>query len=236
MKKALVLLTVFIMLVCSLGMVGCKDSVKVDSFNSYVVSVYEEVYKQDDYGKVTFQGLKLKKSFQVPKTQMFELDIELYEKEEEIYFGKYYYEIEGEYDRERTYGEHLDVTNQKLTIFPQSDLIITMRKRELKNINLYYKGMGIENFMSKYDMVDEYYDYFLNTYEEKFYIPNVYVKEVLKDVKRSVIVELYNTPEFYGEPIYETEFEYVDNTLITTGIELHLLKSTDIYFRVIAKV
>ncbi len=231
MKKVLVIFMLFATLVCSIGLTGCKNDVKVDSFNSYVVTIYEEVYKQDDYGKVEFQGLKLKKSFQVPKTQMFELDIEFYKKNDELCLGKYYYDIDGTFDMDKTYASELDENSKKVTIFPKSDLIITMRKREIKTVNVYYDGQVICNYYYDLEKTLDYYDTFQNTYEEYLTIPSARVADILSHVGRTVKVEVYNTPEFYGEPIYQTEFVF-SQTLRVTDINLHILKSTDLYLRV----
>ena len=232
MKKIFLSLTLIALIICSLSLAGCRNSVKVDSFNSHVVTIYEEVYTQDENGKITFEGLKLKKSFQVPKTQMFELDVHFYEKNEQLFYGTYYYDIDGEYDKDLIYDEYFDVNTKKVTIFPLSDLTITMRKREQKDVKVYYNGYLLTNFFYNSLVVEQYNQQFYSTYEESFYLYTECFDSLLRDVRRSVVVELYTTPEFYGEPFCSTEFKYENEQLIKQIIEFKLIETTDVYLRI----
>ena len=93
MKKVVVSIIAVIMLLCSFSLVGC--GIEATDENSYIVSVYKEMYSQKDNGEVVFEGYKLKESTRVIATQMCELDYE------EIEIS---YEIDGELEIESTIG------------------------------------------------------------------------------------------------------------------------------------
>ena len=74
MKKQMVKILALIMAVIAFtSMAACNSGVAATPENSYVISVYKEIKTQDEYGVVETTDYELWKSFNVIKTQMYDL-------------------------------------------------------------------------------------------------------------------------------------------------------------------
>ena len=226
MKKFVVFLTIIAMLVSSLMFVGCANQVNLDSENSYVISIYKEELKQKENGEVVSKGLKLVKSFQVAKSQLFDLEYETYEKDGEEYEGKIsYYGLDYDY---------ISKESKKIYILPSDDTTIIKRVRELKDIKIMYNGQEISSYLEVDDR-DVYNEYFKQTYEESFIISTNYVNQILSNIDRDVTIEFYTNPDFTGEPFLEQEFTYSSyyDALSVSSLRFALIKSTTVYVKVV---
>ncbi len=222
MKKKLVLITIVTMLICSFFLVAC-GGVKATDENSYVISIYNECYRQETNGKVVYEGVKLKESFQVIRGQMFEiLDYGVEDKND---YHKYsYLSLPSDYQI---------IENNKLQIFPSSHDTIFVRERNLKNISLFLDGVEIYSKLTN-EYKEDYNKYFKNVYTESFYISSSYVNNVLKNVKESVTLELYTNSAFLGEPFAKSTFTFRYNSGVFSGsLSFNLIKTTNVYIKVV---
>ncbi len=216
MKKFAILLMSILMIVCSVAITGC--GIQPNSENSYIISIYEKKYTQEESGIVIFNGYNLKKSFQVIKTQMYELDYELDEKAGE----KYHYE--GIYTNDKI------IENKKIQVFPGSDATIYLREREKKDIKIYYNGEYVYNKLNP-TLKKEYEEKLLGKYNENFHLDYSVVGQIINNQGEDFILEMYTNKEFTGKPFATGEF-YYNRTELRGSINFNLIETTDVYVRV----
>ena len=220
MKKIIVLLLTTITLVCSFALAGC--GIKKTAENCYNVSIYEARYTQNDNGEVVFKGAKLEKSFQVLKSQMFEIDkYEEIEEDGEKIMGKYCY---------TNLPSYTVIEGKKLQVLPTKDTTIMYRKREKKDINLYYKGKKVLSLLEGTSK-EEYMDTYLDVYNEDFEINGYNLDDILTE-EQSVVLELYTNQNFSGEPFATKEFTYYSYSGFSGSMPFTLIKTTDVYIKV----
>ncbi len=230
MKKLFTALFVTILLFSTLVFTGCNN-IKATDENSYNISIYKELYEQKENGEVVFNGLELKKAFQVVRSQLFELD---YEKIEIINYDGTTTTVLGKYAYTGVPSNNEVINDKKIQAFPTKDTTIIMREREKKNINIYYQGQEVGSMLNVEDRV-YYNNNFKNTYNESFYIYGSEIKEVLQDVRSDVTIELYTNSSFTGEPFATGDFDYYYyNETFTGSISFTLIKSTNVYVKVIS--
>ena len=225
MKKFIAIVVCALTLICSTVFVGCNGEGNKTPENSHIISIYSENYSQKENGEVVFDGYKHKKTFTILDTKMFELDIDVIETEDGNKLGKYSY-------TGLDSGKLAD--NKKIQIFPDSNMTIFLRERQLKNINLFYKGKEITYYLSTESKTD-YADYFISTYEEDFKIYSSYIEEVIS-LKEDFTIELYNNKDFVGEPFAESYITYSKYYESYSGsISFKLIESTDVYIKVVTE-
>lgn len=222
MKKIMVLFLTVVMLTFSLSLAGC-NKVKATDENSYVISIYEQELEQEANGEVVFKGFKLKDSFRVVKTQMFEIkDYEEVEIDGEKVAGKYYYN--------NLPGDYIVVDGKKLQVFPNKDATIIFREREKKSINVYYNGQELSLVLNG-DNLEYYNKNFKNIYNEHFVFYGDYVDAIAPTVEEDVKIELYTNANFTGEPFASGEFEYNYWSGFYGSFQFSLIKSTTVYIK-----
>lgn len=215
MKKVLITIIALIMVSCSLFAIGCKDDVKAKDENSWVVSFYLLEKNQDAYGEVEDTGFAHWKSVKVVKSKMVEL--EGYDKE---------------YDYYNYIGGSIKEVGEKAYFLPDDNATIYVRKRAKKTINFYVAGINISDPNYRYmteDVREEYRDKFVDTYEESFHISStmteIFKKASFASSGNNLKFEFYTTKNFSGKPFFTyNEYSYYN---------LQLIKSTDVYVRVI---
>ena len=231
MRRIITVLIVVITLFTTLAFAGCNKIEATDE-NSYIISVYKENYRQEESGKVIFTGYTLKNTYQVLKTQMFEInDYEEIGSEYNyetgsniIEYGKYLYQ---------NLPSHKVIESKKLQIFPNTNATIMVREREKKDINIYYTGKEVVSLLA-YLSRDGYNKYFKDTYREYFYLTENYINTILHYKENSVEIELYTNSTFEGEPFAKKTIYYYENSF-HGEIGFNLIKSTNIYIKVINK-
>ena len=226
MKKIIVAILTILTLVSSMMIIGCNNGIKKSDENSYFISIYNEIYSQKENGEIVFEGYNLKSSFQVLKSQMFEInDYEQYESNDKIIIGKYIYS--------NLPSNRYIINNNKLQIFPTSDTTITVRERERKTIILYINKKPVRSIID-YEYFDEYDEMFTYTYEENFSISASYISQALANYNSNVNVELYTNELYEGEPFKTIKLYYSSyNNEFSGTISFNLIKSTSVYAKVV---
>lgn len=206
MRKKARIVVALIMVVCSLFVIGCSkgdSAIEKNAENSYLISIYKEIYEQDADGIVKFTGYDLWKSFYVLKTQMFKLP----EGKNEAFI----------YD---SYSGEKKSTENDIYILPSSDKTLYVRERQKKTINIYYYGQKIYNTLSGENK--ELYDKtFVNTYAETFSISTLL--RILGFSSGTTTISLYTKSTYLadGEPFCRSDDSYYRS--------FGLIKTTDVY-------
>ena len=227
MKKLFTALFVTILLFSTLVFTGCNN-IKATDENSYNISIYKEMYEQKENGELVYNGLKLKKSFQVVRSQIFELD---YETVELVDFNNDVIKATGKYAYKNLPNEYKIANDKKIQALPTKDTTIILREREKKNINVYYGVAELGSRIAGETKVD-YNNNFKNTYNEDFYISEKELKSVLGNINSNVVIELYTNPSFIGEPFATAEFIYYYSG-VSGALSFKLIKSTNVYIKVV---
>ena len=144
MKKQMVKILALIMVVIALiPMAACSSGVAATPENSYVISVYKEIKTQDEYGAVKITDYVLWQSFNVIKTQMYDLPGGIDACEGLlVLLGNYKYAYSSGFP-ETTY-----LTAKNIKVLPNSDETFFVRERQKKNVNFYINGENIYNKLS----------------------------------------------------------------------------------------
>lgn len=216
MRKIALLMALVLLFVGSLT--GCGIDKNAD--NSYIISVYRELYSQDKSGKVVFEGYELKDSFYVLKTQMFELPYDTTEEGEE---GKYHYS---------NLPSYKNIKDKKLQVIPSGNELIYVRERNKKSISIYYEGEEISSKLSE-KLLESYNKTFKNTYEESFFLSGEFAKAIFGSSKTSISVELYTNESFSGEPFFKQTISYDDWRGTYSSMQMNFIKSTNVYIKVL---
>ena len=219
MKKVLITIIALIMAGCSLFAIGCKDDVKANDENSYVVSFYFLERHQDVSGKVVEEGFAFWKSCNVIKGQLLELD-----------------GYEQEYDYYKKENGTIVEAGEKGYFKPTDNATIYVRKRSKKTINFYvyrsyYDVVDIKNIMTEEEM-EEYRDEFVDTYEESLVISSK-MTEIFKKASYTTSgyylkFEFYTTKDCSGKPFF-TKSDYYSSQY---NYDIRLIKSTNVYVKV----
>lgn len=220
MKKQMVKILALIMVVIALmPMAACSSGLAATPENSYVISVYKEIKTQDEYGAVETSDYELWQSFNVIKTQMYDLpgkdDIYLpyfnYGYGEEKYI--YNYDISGT----------LYKTDKGIKVLPSGDTTIFVRERQKKNIRFFINGENIYDKLSEENKLS-FKNYYYGTYEEEIYVNGIdtYVSEILGYSMDISDLKFYIGNQRERELIKYNSSSYYGGNYIT------LIKSTDV--------
>ena len=215
MRKIALLMALVLLFVGSLT--GCGIDKNAD--NSYIISVYRELYSQDKSGKVVFEGYELKDSFYVLKTQMFELP---YDTTEDGAEGKYSYS---------NLPSYVNIKGKKLQVMPSGNEQIYVRERNEKSISIYYEGEEISSKLSE-ELLESYNKTFKNTYKETFAFSSDFAKAIFDTPMTRISVELYTNESFSGEPFLKKTISF-DSWYDYNRLEINLIKSTNVYIKVL---
>lgn len=210
MKKLLFTAIALIMACCSLFAIGCKDDVKANDENSYVVSFYFLERHQDVSGKVVEEGFAFWKSCNVLKGQLLELD-----------------GYEQEYDYYKKENGTIVEAGEKGYFKPTDNATIYVKKRQKKTIRFFVNG---ENAIKSGN------NRFIDTYEEEFSIHETPYQDFCemsglecKAETYIIKIDFYLASDYSGTPYASVRCIYEN---LNSYFSFEFIRSTDVYVKV----